>query len=88
MASDCALDIDAVVLMDELLDFFEMDRNRKNLEDPDLPDQMLEVSLSGVGPTVDDRFPVALRNRSATPLLKMAEFLEVECMELGRGSST
>lgn len=80
MASDWPLDIDAVVLMEELLDFFEMDRKRKNFEDPDLPDQMLEVSLSpvGDGPTVEDRLPVALRNRSATPLLKMVEFLDVE----------
>lgn len=85
--SEFALDVDKVLLMDEALDFFEMDRNRKNFEDPDLPDQILDVSFSG-GAIIEVRFPVALRKRSATPLLNIVEFLEDEWTEDGRGTST
>jgi hypothetical protein len=87
MVSECPLDVDTVLLMDEVLDFLEMDRNRKNFDEPDFPDQMLEVSFSW-GATIDDRFPVALRNRSATPLLNSVEFLDEEWTEDGRGTST
>ena len=56
---------DAVVKIEESLDFFESTRGSlKKLELFDVADQMLEVSL---GSLETSRRPVALRNRLTTP---------------------
>lgn len=75
---------DAVVTIDELLDFLESVRGSRNrFEDDDFADHMEAVSLSCA--TEDERRVVAFRNRSETP--KVKEFL-LEWMDDGRGTST
>lgn len=56
---------DALVQIEESLDFFESNRGSlKILEFLDVPDRTLEASLGSLGTA---RRPVALRNRLATP---------------------
>lgn len=72
--------LDAVVLIEELLDFFDSVRGSRNtFEEEDFPDHMEEVSLSF---TVDERRPVAFRKSSDTP--NDMEFLE--CTDVGRST--